>query len=194
MKISKENYDDIKRYFYHTYVKIKEFGDKVWFVTNVNSQEVRLEDVDGCEVYIDLASEYELDYVIPPRTMFQRGPSAVLLQRIPAKQYYRGMHSSNTKFSYLKGNGGFAQMDWNIKVVQEFVDKPCYQTIESFQDNPDMLDSYALSPIMAVAQNGSLFVGRQKVGMFKFPSRKIKIAPLFEKMAKTMFPMYEVSV
>jgi hypothetical protein len=190
----RSNYDDIKRYYANTIIKLPQLsGDRLWQIVSISPEEVKLVDVDGMEIYIDLNEEYEVEYPLPGRVVYQRHDGrAGLIHRRPAKQYYRGLHKENTSLSCYTKDGGLAGLSWGIDTLQEFVDKPCYQ-------DPNTIDltagySWAISPYMAVTQSGLIMVLTQPVAVIESMALKeIKmLKPLFHKEVQTSFKGWQV--
>src|SRR5687767_7922141 len=103
------NVDDINRYYRNTYVKFKETGDRLMYISDVNSHRIVGQADTGGDgppeefvIYLSEAHPYEIDYVLPHKSFFQAADKAVLLSRIPAKQYQRGISQHNTSLQTFK--------------------------------------------------------------------------------------------
>jgi len=185
MKISSENYEDIKRYYYRTFIKLKETEDIIWLVKDLNPAQVKLVDVHENEVFIDLSEEYEIEYAIPARTVFQRGSAAFCLVRNPAKQYMRGLSKENTMFMRLAGRQ-FTPMSFDINAVQDFVNKPVYNKLLDVRD--DEYDSVALSPNLSISSEGHMFAGLSRVGKISWAKKELHCDPLFKNILVKFLP------
>lgn len=191
MIFHRSNYEDIKRYFNNTIIKLPEIsGDRLWQIISISPEEVHLEDVDGVEVYIDLNEEYEVDYPLPGRTVYQAADRACILVRKPAKQYYRGLHKENTGLSYFNADGGLSAFSWSLSTLQQFVDKPAYQ-------NPDTICleeglSWALNRHMAVCRNGYVMVLNRPIGIVDWKTKTYKVVhSLFKPELVAAFPNFK---
>lgn len=188
------NYEDIKRYYANTIIKLPAVsGDRLWQIVSINPDEVKLMDVDGMEIYVDLNEEYEVEYPLPGRTVYQTtdGRAALLLRR-PAKQYYRGLHKENTGLSYYTSSGDLGGLAWNLHTLQEFVDKPCYQ--DPNQINLEEGSSWALNPHMAVTSSGRVMVLSSCVAVADFKAKGIMmVKSLFKPEVKAAFPGWSVA-
>lgn len=127
------NSDDIRRYYEGTYVKLQEFGDKLFYLRKVRSDangdmEVLLEDSDGETLVILLEEDapYNMNFTLPHRAMFQYGGSAYILQRIPARQYKRGINTENTRI--VDAFSGKVS-DLSFKRLEAFVSKAAYSSV-----------------------------------------------------------------
>lgn len=192
MIFHRSNYDDIRRYYNNTIIKLPEIsGDRLWQIISISPDEVKLEDVDGVEVYIDLNEEYEVDYPLPGRTVYQCGNRAMLLARRPAKQYYRGLHKENTSVSSYSCSGNISNFAWDIQTLQQFVDKPAYQ--DPITINPDEGDSWAINKHMVVCQNGYIMVLSRPIGKINWEDKTILVlSSLFRPEIVSAFPTFKV--
>ncbi len=193
MIFHRSNYDDIKRYYSNTIIKLPAVsGDRLWQIVSINMDEVKLVDVDGMEIYIDLNEEYEVEYPLPGRVVYQTVDGfAALLHRRPAKQYYRGLHKENTSLSCYTANGDLGGLAWNIHTLQQFVDKPCYQDPNLIV--PGEASSWALNPYMAISNNGKIMVLTTCVAIAQFKSKEIMVVKeLFKHEIKEVFPGWSV--
>lgn len=189
MILSSENWQDINKYYKGTFVKCKESGDRIWKITGVDCNEVSMVDVAGFNVHIDLTEgDYELDFILPSRAVFQLGQYAALIRRIPARQYSRGISSTNTGFFLLK-DGKWYSSDLTMDVLQQFADKPCYQSLEFF---PDDFYSYALSPQFSVDKCGLLFCVNVTIGHVDFTQKRVSVNKLFLEDVKDYFKGFKI--
>ena len=155
MFINSQNFDDVKKYFQHTYVKFAETGDHIWHVDTVSPNEIICTDKNKEQVGIDLNIGYNLEYILPRKAIFQFGNEAVMLSRIPARQWKKGMCKANTAFHTLSSDGTWMALNFDINMIEGFVNKPSYYPIDIAQkefqkENGDLL-SCALNPRMAVS-------------------------------------------
>ncbi len=189
MIFHRSNYDDIRRYYSNTIIKLPQLtDDRLWQVVHITMDEVKLVDVDGMEIYIDLEEEYEVEYPLPGRVVYQLPEGhAGLLYRKPAKQYFRGLHKDNTCLSVYTETGELIGNSWTLKNLQEFVDKPCYQDINSI--NIDEGFSWALTPHMVFTRSGRVKVLSTTVASASFKTKQINcLKPLFKSELVKAFP------
>lgn len=131
MQLYAKEYGDISKYYHGTYVKLPQFGDKIFYVAEVNRERVELTDSAQDLYHIELAQEgepaYSLEYVLPHRAVFSYKGTVLLLTRVPARQYSRGCCSANTKIIDV-----FTGKGWDISftTLQAFVNKPTYYTLD----------------------------------------------------------------
>lgn len=194
MIFHKSTYNDIQKYYSDNIVKFtKETGDRLWHIKSISPSEIRCVDADGFEVFIDLNEEYEVDYPIPGRTVYQHGEYAAMLFRKPAKQYNRGIHPQNTSLSVLRMNGSWQNYPITLQTLQQFVDKPAYQDANSFAvsvlDGDNYKESIALDKHFSVTSHGALFCLSKHIGQVKWEYKQVApITPLFNSNLKKFFP------
>lgn len=129
MIATSSNADDIRRYFQGTYVKFREFGDTLFYIQEVNSERIwgQDENQDDFVVYLSNQHPYSLDYVLPNRAVFQYSNRVAMLQRIPARQYRRGLSEDNTKM-FFPSSG--TVLDINFTTLKKFVRKTSYRSLK----------------------------------------------------------------
>lgn len=177
---------DIHKYYAGTYVKFKETGDRLWYIKHINDYDIMCTDVDGFTIYIDLNEEYEVDFALPGRAVYQSGDSAFMLYRKPAKQYFRGISSSNTQMMRLHRNGQWEAVLLTHERLQQFVDKPSYQDINNVNFNE--YQSVALNPVFSVTKNGHVMALRQQVGSCDPLTKMIQVSHnIFTPELKALF-------
>lgn len=186
-----QNADDISRYYRNTYVKFKETGDKLFHIREINNHVIRGQDEDNTEFELYLSEEfpYEVDYVIPNKSYFQFKNRACLLQRIPAKQYRRGLCHDNTQIITLTRTGSSGSMEVNFESLKAFVSK---QTFPSFDkavtSKGNKMISIALSPRFAyVPDVKHIFVDTVAVATVDHPQHKVIVHfPVFVPEIKAL--------
>lgn len=142
--------EDISKYYRHTYVKFKETGDTLYYIRDVNHRMIRGTDQEGTEFELYLSEEhpYEVDYVLPNKSFFQLAKSACLLQRIPAKQYRRGLCNENTRITRIGKTGNLVSLDLSFDVLKAFVSKQTFPSLATVLIKKAPI-SVALSPRFA---------------------------------------------
>jgi hypothetical protein len=145
------SHEDIHRYYRNTFVKFKETGDKLYYIRSVNSEVIRGTDAEGTEFELWLSDEhpYEVDYILPNKSYFQFKKRACLLVRVPAKQYQRGLSSSNTRVNSLSKTGSIAQLELGFDILTEFVNKQAFPSLSKAILNKSKDQSIVLSPRFA---------------------------------------------
>lgn len=132
MKFKPSTVDDIRRYYEKTFCKVVEHGDKLFFLEQVASNhegwEVRLKDSDN-ELYSILLEEnapYEMNFALPHRALFNYRNTVCLLERIPARQYKRGINQDNTRIVEVFNNKVQAL---DFRRLEAFVKKMSYCSV-----------------------------------------------------------------
>lgn len=135
---------DIRKYFENTYIKIRGYGDTLFFVRRVREDVISGRDENDTEFELDLweDSPFTLDYILPHRAVFQYGETALLLRRVPARQYFRGIHPDNTKLNSV--NTG-EEYPLGFDTLKAFVTKQQYVSLEEALINKPKKKAYALT-------------------------------------------------
>lgn len=166
MIFTRENAGDIQRYYRGTYIKLKETGDVLYYIRGVDSQRVTGQDQDGneFELWLDDDFPYEVDYILPNKSVFQHGKNALMLQRTPAKQYQRGISEGNTIVQHLTASGSWCSMNFGFEVLKSFVSKQKYFSVTEAVANTWRADSLALSSRFSFLPKGKyIFCDQQAV-------------------------------
>lgn len=214
MHIWKENVDDAHRYYNNTYVKDPEllgnndyhkaiipFNNGLAFknIVTGETKHFKLYSYPTDKSLVDKA-EYKpviLNYVMPLQTMWQSPVGAYLLIRKPAKQYMRGISSSNSIMAVLKSNKLF---NWTEKIssyeefLASFSNKSSFANLDSVMDRRFELESYCLDPFFAINQSGDLYYFDNLVGKINFSNETCSVHNLFRpavnRMLERQFKMY----
>jgi hypothetical protein len=182
MLFTPANREDISKYYRNSWLKLKETGDLLFYVKNVESNAVTGQVEDGRDFKLYLAEEepYEVDYILPHKSFFQYEKDAMMLQRIPAKQYHRGVTAENTAFFFRKHGEALGQLPPDFQLLKAFVQKQKFFTLSEAIEAK--VNSAALSPRMMYMRESKLIhidflpVARVQVG------NKIRmVAPIFQE-------------
>lgn len=160
MYANSDNWEDVKKYYHNTFVKFKETGDVVWYVDRVDPERMLVTNSQGEEAGIWLPDGYQIDYVMPGRAVYQYGQNAVMLSRIPARQWKKGMCKANTAFHFLTWDGIWTSNPFDIKVIESFVNKPGYYNVDlAINDMKNgTIASAALTHRISICKNHRVFV------------------------------------
>lgn len=184
--------EDINKYYRHTFVKFKETGDTLYYIRDVGHRLIRGTDQDGTEFELYLSDDhpYEVDYVLPNKSFFQLANSACLLQRIPAKQYRRGLCGENTRLTRIGKTGNLVGLDLSFDALKAFVAKQTFPSLSSVLMKKCKAVSLALSPRFAyVPVNGAIFADLHAVAIVNKKDKTINMLhsifkPEIEELAK----------
>jgi hypothetical protein len=181
--------DDIIKYFKNSFLKFKETGDTLFFLTHVTNDEIggQIEDGRDFKLYLDEKEPYEVDYILPHKSFFQFGEHCCMLQRIPARQYHRGITEENTQITYRKGApspGGTEKlltMGLSFEVLKAFVQKKKFFSLTDAMKEPVV--SCAMSPRMMYVRAGrSIYIDFVPVARVDAKTKNIfMIAPIFRQ-------------
>lgn len=152
MQFKSENYDDIKKYYLGTYIKVKEYGDLLFRIDRVERTSVSGQVEDGREfvLYMNQDDPYEIDYVLPHKSFFQFGKDACQLYRIPARQYRRGLCGDNTRIARVEEGGKQERLDGlDFESLKAFVAKQPFVTLsKAVSKECNDFNSVVLTPRM----------------------------------------------
>jgi hypothetical protein len=171
---------DIQKYYQGTFVKFKEFGEKLFYIDVVNAGEIHGKDEDENPFILYLVEEapYTLEYVLPSRATFNYKGSAYMLQRVPARQYQRGLSTGNTRLIEIPS--GKAQ-SVNFPALKAFVEKQVYPTIKDAIYGKGKEKVLAVSSRMSFSRpHQALFVDCVQVATFDRARSLFKVNPLFK--------------
>lgn len=195
MKCSSSNWEDVRKYYEGTYVKLKETGEQVWYVNAVTSEGISFYSLDK-EVACYKFSEGEcyIEYALPHKTTFQSGEAAYHLTRIPARMWKKGLSEKNTAFKVLTSKGWHSAGN-SMQLYNAFVNKPSYisykDALQGIKEGN--IISAALSPRMAISKNKKLYVDTKHIGrVFVSKKQVVLTTPLFFSEVSELFPSYKV--
>ena len=129
MIATNENWNDLKKYYECSYIKINGFGDKLFYVSSVNKEKIVGYDSENTpfELWLSTDYPYTLDYVLPHHAVFQYGNEAVQLRRRPNRQYRRGLHPDNVRIaSVLRGSA----YPLDFPILEAYVGKQQYPSFQ----------------------------------------------------------------
>ena len=195
MLVIPENAADIERYYRNTYVKFAGFGDRLFYIQQVNEQEITgINDEDGEFVlYMNKKEPFNLEYMLPHKAVFQVGLDVYLLERIPARQYKRGLCNDNTQITRVGPNSGRA--DLNFKLLKLYAEKQNYFSLKQAVFGDKGLNAYALNSRMSFLKGSQeLYVDRKAIGTLS--SGKLNVLPQFKEEVELLVSRdpFEVSI
>lgn len=194
MIASSETWEDVDKYYRHTYIKYKDFGDTLLKIYSVSPNGVNLVDLSGVEYYFDFESgDYQLDYILPKRTSFQYKSHAVHLSRIPARMWKKGLCDKNTYMRFLRDTGNWTALPLDLETISGFIHKPVYPSLTDALHNfkTDLWSSAALSPRISICKlKNFIYVDTLRVGSFKRTSKVVVSNPLLKEELLSVFKGY----
>lgn len=166
------NYQDIKKYYEGTYLKFTEFGDRLFRVDHVDQYMVSGEDdtETAFQLFLDDNHPYEVNYLLPHKAIFQWKDNVYMLQRIPARQYKRGLCSDNTMITNVS-NG--QTVDVNFASLKAFVSKPTYSSFTNAFTSKMKTKAIALTNRMSYLRTGFIMMDNVKIAQYDFDTKKI---------------------
>lgn len=195
MKCTKDNWEDVKKYYESTFVKLPETGERVFKIVEVNSKGIRFYDYEGGEEEYTFEEPCQLDYILPHKKTFQWKGNAFLLTRTPARMWKKGLSEKNTKF-FILGAFGWTTCEFSMSLYGAFVNKPNYLTYKDalMGIKEGTLDSAAISSRVSISSKKTVFVDTTPVGKV-FPSKKTVLVynKLFIDVLSPLFHGFEVS-
>lgn len=172
---------DIMKYFQGTYVKFREEGDKLFLIEQIEAYRIlgKCENGEQFCLYMNNETPYEMEYILPHKSYFQFGPNAVLLTRVPAQQYFRGLCASNTNLSYM-GPGGVKAMQLDFEALKHYVNKQKTFTVGSAIGASECATCVLTSRMMLNRGNKQIYIDFTPVAKVQ-PSRSAitMLKPIF---------------
>jgi len=134
-----------------TLVYIKEVAvDKVSFIT----------DKGGPTYYANAGAAVEFEFIPVTRSWYDLGDGAALLFRVPARQYCRGINSSNTE-CYLPGEfGDLSPVNLSLEILNKVLSYPD----PSLADYINGVKTYYVLGRSFCIAGGTLYFFRQPIG------------------------------
>lgn len=173
------NFEDIHRYYRQTYVKFPERGDELFYIRSVDRYKLTgtHESGDEFELYYSEEKPYNVEFVIPHKSFFQYKTRAYLLQRIPAKQYNRGICDNNTAINSLNKQGGLANHAIGFELLKAYVAKPDFPTFDkAVTTKGSKIHSIALSRRFAyVPECKMIFLDHQPIAVVDHASHEVRV-------------------
>lgn len=196
MKFKQENWRDIQKYYQGTYVKFAEFGDTLHYIENVTQDEItgKDENKDDFVLYLHDSQEYVFEYLLPHKAVFQYGGDAYLLQRIPARQYKRGLCQENTSFTKVT-SGERQSLSWQLMTA--YTNKQKYFSLKEAIYGKGKMRSLAVTNRMSYARgNDYLYVDNKVIATFNRESKVLATIPLFFDDVKELIAQdpFEVTI
>ena len=188
MYVSLDTWEDVKKYYHQTFVKFKETGEEIYYIKEVNSSEIVAENMQGEEVGIIVENGYTIDYILPRKTLYQEAGSVVMLSRIPARMWKKGLNKQNTKFEVWDGHTWVAQ-SFSIQRINGFVNKPGYYQPDTILANfgDGVYLGWALNSRMWIGASGQIYVDKTAIGKINKEKNTILVKTLFESNVKEIF-------
>ena len=194
MRVTPDNYGDAEKSFSGCFIKVKEYGDTICLLQKALPQALIGEDEHGNAIAIEIDGHtsgkvgYDLDYIIPKKTFYQRGNYAMFLSRIPARQWKKGICKANTALHRVMQDGGFAAINLTFEELAAYTKKPDYQTPDQIQGKY----SVALSPRFALTHSGDVLLDQAVVGRAYLAKKLVLASKLFVDDIISLFPTYTV--
>lgn len=182
-------WSDIEKYYGETNVKFKEQGDRVFTIDAVSERYISAHHIDDAHnnfpVLIDISEGYDLSYTIPRKACFQFNNNALMIYRIPAKQWKKGACNSNCGFSSL-GNG-WSSLTYCTKLLQSYCNKNTYCTVDDLK-KPNY-KSFAFNHRLSLNVAEKLFLDSNHIGFYS--NGKLKTHPLYFQYISKILPVTE---
>jgi hypothetical protein len=186
MFINSENWEDGRKYYKNTFVKLHstktDLGEKIWKITNIDKKYLDAVDVNGNEVRAELSRGINLNYILPRKTVYQYGENAAMLSRTPARQWFKGIHPENTSILVLDALGKWNPIGFDVATIEGY-----YVFEDAMNNFKGALHSAALSPRVAVCKAGGVFIDTVLVG--KITSKTLNIKKSFVSFVKPLISM-----
>lgn len=174
MEFTSTVWRDIEKYFRHTYVKFDEYGDKLFYITEVSPEYVSGldEEKTNFQLFLSDASPYTVNYILPHKAVFQYKDSVYSLQRIPARQYKRGLCEDNTQIVNVATG---QKQELTFDILKAFVNKPQYSSFSAAFNTKIKTKAVALNSRMSFMRTGAILVDSTQVAKYDYTTKKISI-------------------
>ena len=187
---------DIQKYYMNTFLKFKETGDLLLYLTGVDNYSItgQVEDGRDFKLYMAEDTPYEVDYILPHKSFFQYGQHAVMLQRIPAKQYFRGISPENTSVTYKKpGQEIPSPLPLSFEILKAFVQKQKFLKLSEAL-TADLSSCVLGSRMMYMRANKTIYIDFHPVAKLASNNKHIVMyAPIFQEDIKEFLNLTQES-
>ena len=177
--------EDIRKYYLNTFLKFKETGDMLLYLTGVDNYAIsgQVEDGRDFKLYLSEEEPYEVDYILPHKSFFQYKDKAMMLQRIPAKQYFRGISAENTAVMYkILGKGEPERCGLTFELLKAFVQKQKFYTLSEAIQAEEMVSVVLSQRMMYMKSNKTIFIDFTPVAKVATDNKHlVLIAPVFKE-------------
>lgn len=140
MDFTSSNHQDIDRYYRGCYVKFEERGDKLHVIEKITPDYVegKNEDGDNFRILLSDNNPYQMKFVLPKKSLFLYKNSIFILEKVPAKQFKRGIADSNVTLFNLEKSQYYPLC---FDALKAYVNKKaCVSFKEAFKNKrPSML-------------------------------------------------------
>jgi hypothetical protein len=186
MKITQEFYTDCTKYYADTYVQFKEEGpEKVFLIKMATSEHIfALDMTNGAEpIAVAIKNGYVIDFQLPSKRVFQAENRAVIIERIPARQWKKGIHSQNTQFSCLNKAGGWSKLPFDIYYILKAHKPSEFITFDEWILLPEDANfySHAMTSRLSITMFGSIYLDTIQVGKYNRKNRVLMCHPIVQK-------------
>lgn len=192
MQLVASNASDIQKYYEGSYVKLVEFGDKLFLVNKVTKEGVYCVDDKSDEFLIHLhdSAPYTLNMTLPNKAFYQLGNYCYSLARVPARQYHRGITPTNCAIMRLESEG-WKKQSCNFITLQGYVNKPFYRPLTTVLET--CKHSEALSERFAYHAAGkAIWCDNRKVAIVNDKMRTVCCNPLLERAIQRILDRNDV--
>lgn len=142
-------------------------GEKVLVhVTNVDTERVKFLDVSGTAYYANANKGVEFEFLPVKRAWYNTDESPVYLERVPARQFRRGIHRENTLCYRMYD--GLTPANIDIKVIHE-INQPTSRVLKQGS-------AFALSSVFAVDALSRLYCFTGQIGVVDFAKKQITLS------------------
>lgn len=176
---------DIQKYYLNTFLKFKETGDLLLYLTGVDNHAItgQVEDGRDFKLYLSETDPYEVDYILPHKSFFQFGEKAVMLQRIPARQYFRGISPENTAVVFkVPGQGELSKLNLGFEVLKAFVQKQKFLSLTEAMAAKDLTSAVLGPRMMYMKANKTIYIDFTPVAKVATDNKHLVIiAPIFKE-------------
>lgn len=185
MKVNKYTIEDANKYLGDTIVQFKEESgrENLFYFIKADLKYIYAKNIYTDEpILVDITKEYDVDFHFPRKLVFNSDNFSILITRIPAQMWKKGIHSKNTSF-YLLKESGWQYCSFTPDLIKAYVQKQEYFSLES---NTKVI-SCALSPRISFCR-GKIYIDMTFVGTYNETTETLTTHPMFLEDLKPYFP------
>lgn len=185
MKINKYTIEDANKYLGDTIVQFKEESgrENLFYYIKADQKYIYAKNIYTNEpILVDITKEYNVDFNLPRKLVFNSEGYSVLITRIPAQMWKKGIHSKNTSFYVLK-ELGWHYYGFSISLIKAYIQKQEYFSLERETE----VISCALSPRISFCK-GKIYIDMTFVGTYEQNTETLTTHPMFLEDLKPYFP------
>lgn len=155
------------------------------FVSNVNSSKVTFKDASDAEYYANVDAGVQFEFIPTQRAWYNTKDATYLVQRVPARQWKRGICSENTSFQKLTGDV--------LMIPDEAWTTIAFKVMSTVLNVKELVPAYLMGQRSSVALSkhfaiggSSLYFINLKIGEVNRNKGTITLSPRYEMVRQEL--------